>query len=106
MVGDRLSDVEAGINNNLYVIGCNFGFSSLDELNNSNIIINEFKQINEILSNIEKSVVLFIDALDQLQFKDSLQWLPKNSLNSFKIVLIFSVFSFNFLFSIKHSINL
>jgi hypothetical protein len=71
--------------------------SICDELSNKNIIekIKEyesedykfFKQINEILSNIEKSVVLFIDALDQLQFKDSLQWLPKNSLNSFKIVL-------------------
>lgn len=49
MVGDRLSDVEAGKNNNLYVIGCNFGFSNQNELANSNIIIDEFKQIINIL---------------------------------------------------------
>ncbi len=51
IVGDRLSDVEAGKNNNLYVIGCDFGFSSKNELNNSDIIINEFTQIIDILEN-------------------------------------------------------
>lgn len=48
MVGDRHSDIEAGKKNNLYVIGCNFGFSSEEELVGSDIIINEFGQITEI----------------------------------------------------------
>ncbi|MGD9679163.1 MAG: HAD family hydrolase [Vulcanibacillus sp.] len=58
MVGDRLSDVEAGINNNLYVIGCNFGFSFEDELAKSNIIVDEFYQIYDILNNKIKKVEL------------------------------------------------
>lgn len=45
MVGDRSSDVEAGIANDLYVIGCNFGFSSENELKKANIIIEQFEQI-------------------------------------------------------------
>lgn len=49
MVGDRLSDVEAGIKNNLFVIGCDFGFSKHDEIFNSDIIINDFKKITEII---------------------------------------------------------
>lgn len=71
--------------------------SICDELANKNIIekIKEyeydeykfFKQINETLSNIKKTIVLFIDALDQLQFKDSLQWLPENLPQNFKIIL-------------------
>lgn len=49
IVGDRISDVEAGIKNNLYVIGCSYGFSSKGELANSNIIIDDFTQIVDIL---------------------------------------------------------
>ena len=73
--------------------------SICDELANKNIIekIKEyeydeykfFKQINEILSNIEKPIVLFIDALDQLQSKDSLEWLPE--ILSEKLKIVFSV---------------
>lgn len=53
IVGDRLSDVEAGIDNNLYVIGCDFGFSTNEELNNSNIIIKHFSQIIDALKGHE-----------------------------------------------------
>ena len=73
--------------------------SICDELVSKNIIekIDEyeydeykfFKQINEILSNIEKPIVLFIDALDQLQSKDSLEWLPE--ILSEKLKIVFSV---------------
>lgn len=49
MVGDRSSDVEAGIGNNLYVIGCDFGFSSKNELENANTLINEFTQLLDII---------------------------------------------------------
>ncbi|MCT7638229.1 DUF4062 domain-containing protein [Aliarcobacter butzleri] len=74
----------------------NLLISICDELANKNIIedikeyeIEEdkfFKQINEILTNIEKSIVIFIDALDQLQFKDCLEWLPKKLNENIKIV--------------------
>ena len=71
--------------------------SICDELANKNIIekiekyefeeYKFFKQINKTLSSIEESIVLFIDALDQLQFKDSLEWLPENLPENFKIIL-------------------
>ncbi|MFY9100094.1 DUF4062 domain-containing protein [Aliarcobacter cryaerophilus] len=74
----------------------NILMSICDELVNKNIIedikeyeIEEykfFKQINKILTNIEKSIVIFIDALDQLQFKDSLEWLPEKLNENIKIV--------------------
>jgi len=49
MVGDRKSDVDAGRANQLYVVGCNFGFSSLDELNDADIMIEHFSQLNKIV---------------------------------------------------------
>lgn len=45
MVGDRSSDVEAGKANGLFVIGCNFGFSSDGELRGADEIITNFEQI-------------------------------------------------------------
>ncbi len=50
MVGDRHSDVEAGIANKLYVVGCDFGFSSGDELLHANVIIKEFNQLIDIIN--------------------------------------------------------
>lgn len=43
MCGDRLSDVEAGRLNGLYVVGCNYaGFHVDEELNQANIVISSF----------------------------------------------------------------
>ncbi|NLC27162.1 MAG: AAA family ATPase, partial [Campylobacteraceae bacterium] len=51
---------------------------------------NKFQaQIKEALSSIKTPVILFIDALDQLQKKDYLQWLPESLPDELKI--IFSV---------------
>jgi phosphoglycolate phosphatase len=46
MIGDRSSDVEAGKENGLTVIGCNYGgFSKPDELEGSNVIITSFSEL-------------------------------------------------------------
>lgn len=45
MVGDRSSDVEAGKANGLFIIGCNFGFSSDGELRGADEIITNFEQL-------------------------------------------------------------
>jgi len=49
MVGDRSSDVEAGKVNNLFIIGCNFGFSSNGELKEADEIITNFKQLIDLV---------------------------------------------------------
>lgn len=51
MVGDRSSDVSAGFTNNLFTIGCSFGFSTLDELAGSDEIINNFSQLIDFVVN-------------------------------------------------------
>lgn len=49
MVGDRSSDVEAGKENGLSVIGCDYaGFGNGDEIANSDVRISEFSQLLEI----------------------------------------------------------
>jgi phosphoglycolate phosphatase len=49
MVGDRSSDVEAGVKNGLTVIGCDYaGFGKADELEGSTLIIRSFAEILEI----------------------------------------------------------
>lgn len=46
MCGDRLSDVEAGRANGLYVVGCNYaGFHVDGELNRANIVISSFPDV-------------------------------------------------------------
>lgn len=46
MVGDRSSDVEAGLRNELVVIGCAYAsFGSPSELNGSTIIIRDFEEL-------------------------------------------------------------
>jgi len=46
MVGDRSSDVEAGIENKLYTIGCNYAeFGHPNELNGSHKIIVDFREL-------------------------------------------------------------
>lgn len=45
------------------------------------------KQIKEMLSSINHPTILFIDALDQLSFKDNLQWLPDILHSNLRIVL-------------------
>lgn len=45
MVGDRLTDVEAGLKNGLEVIGCAFGFAREDEFRGAHRIVKRFSDI-------------------------------------------------------------
>lgn len=45
IVGDRKQDIEAGKLNNIYTIGCSYGFSSEGELNNSDMIIEDIRDL-------------------------------------------------------------
>jgi phosphoglycolate phosphatase len=50
MVGDRSSDVEAGLKNGLAVIGCDYaGFGTANELDGSTVKIGKFSELLELL---------------------------------------------------------
>jgi phosphoglycolate phosphatase len=50
MCGDRLSDVEAGVQNGLYVVGCNYGdFHAERELQNADVVITSFTNLPDCL---------------------------------------------------------
>ncbi|KZE43856.1 haloacid dehalogenase [Brevibacillus parabrevis] len=53
MVGDRHSDVEAGIANGLFTVGCDFGFAKPGELDGADIIITDFPQLLDHLPAID-----------------------------------------------------
>jgi WD40 repeat protein len=75
----------------------NLLISIVDEMSKNNIIdtIDEYasddnkfyEQIKNIFNSIDKDIVLFIDALDQLQYKEYLNWLPDILKNNFKLIL-------------------
>ncbi|WP_186365457.1 HAD hydrolase-like protein [Salinicoccus cyprini] len=49
MVGDRLSDIKAGRENNLQVIGCNFYFAKDEELEKADYVIDSLKELVQII---------------------------------------------------------
>lgn len=49
IVGDRMSDFQAGKENNINVIGCRFYFSKEDELTQTNHIVNSLKDLKLII---------------------------------------------------------
>ena len=49
MVGDRKSDVKAGLASNLFTIGCNYGFSDEGELDGAHQIVYQFNEIGPIV---------------------------------------------------------
>lgn len=50
MVGDRYSDVEAGVKNGLYVVGCGYSsFKDHHEIEDANVIISNFDEILQLL---------------------------------------------------------
>lgn len=49
MIGDRKSDIEAAIKNNILSIGCDFGFANPDELKGASYHVKDFKEILPIV---------------------------------------------------------
>lgn len=49
VVGDRLSDIKAAKENNLFAIGCNFDFAKDDELKQADIVIDDLIELTSIL---------------------------------------------------------
>lgn len=49
LVGDRYKDIEAGKENGLLTIGCAYGFGSKEELETSDLIIEDIHQLIEVL---------------------------------------------------------
>jgi phosphoglycolate phosphatase len=49
IIGDRAQDIEAGKKNNIYTIGCNYGFALEGELNEADIIIDDIEDLKKYL---------------------------------------------------------
>jgi phosphoglycolate phosphatase len=49
MIGDRYYDIETGKKNNIYTIGCNYGFAKEGELENADVCINKIADLKKIL---------------------------------------------------------
>lgn len=49
IIGDRFQDIEAGKKNEIYTIGCSYGFSLGGELNESDLIIKNISELKEYL---------------------------------------------------------
>ena len=49
IIGDRKQDIDAGKKNNIYTIGCTYGFALNSELEESNLLINNIKELYEYL---------------------------------------------------------
>lgn len=49
IIGDRKQDIDAGKKNNIYTIGCSYGFALNGELNDADIIINNILELKQLL---------------------------------------------------------
>lgn len=49
IVGDRKQDIEAGIKNNIYTIGCTYGFAQEGELEKAHLLIDNIMDLIEYL---------------------------------------------------------
>ena len=48
IIGDRNQDIEAGKKNGIYTIGCSYGFSLQDELEEADLIIDDISELKNI----------------------------------------------------------
>ncbi|GKU26801.1 HAD family hydrolase [Clostridium folliculivorans] len=49
IIGDRMQDIEAGKKNDIYTIGCSYGFPLEGELDEADLIINNIKKLKKYL---------------------------------------------------------
>ncbi len=54
MTGDRASDIEVGIRNNILTIGCLYGFASENELKNASVTVNAPSEIPQAVYELTK----------------------------------------------------
>jgi phosphoglycolate phosphatase len=47
IVGDRKQDIEAGIKNNIYTIGCTYGFAQEKELDEADMLIDNIQELTK-----------------------------------------------------------
>ncbi|MDR7072451.1 HAD family hydrolase [Fictibacillus barbaricus] len=50
VVGDRLSDIMAAKENNLFAVGCNFDFAQENELSQADIVIDDLQELKTLFS--------------------------------------------------------
>lgn len=53
VIGDRLSDIQAAKQNNLYSIGCRFDFSQEHELAQADYVVDNLMDIRDILQSFQ-----------------------------------------------------
>lgn len=49
IVGDRFHDIEAGKENDIYTIGCSYGYGSKEEIQEADICVNNINELKSIL---------------------------------------------------------
>ena len=52
MVGDRFYDQQAAIQNGVLFVGCAYGYGKNDELKEANYIINDIRELIEVVKDI------------------------------------------------------
>jgi phosphoglycolate phosphatase len=57
MVGDRSSDIHAGIKQRLYTVGCTYGYGEKNELNDAQKVIEDITKLSEVILQLENLVV-------------------------------------------------
>lgn len=50
IVGDRYKDIEVGIENDVFTIGCLYGYGSKDELKDADVLIEDISELLDMLS--------------------------------------------------------
>lgn len=50
IIGDRYHDIEAGVNNNIWTIGCTFGYCRNNELEQADYLINDIRDLLALFS--------------------------------------------------------
>ena len=48
IIGDRFHDIEVALKHNIFAVGCNYGYGSLNELSDADIVVDKVGEINNI----------------------------------------------------------
>lgn len=49
IIGDRNQDIEAGVRNKIFTIGCRYGFPHIGELDDADMLIDDIRELNYLL---------------------------------------------------------